>query len=167
MLDGLQCSGVVCSTASKRPAAFAMIDSISSTSPASLAIFLSKRRPQLGILWLGALCVHLAKPVLSEIRCGLVALDLAASAWTEIPQTFLTSPMHGINDESIRRDDECRLLFITASKRHERPPVWPWKPFGATQLWDTELTVREHAQCAATHCLEYQSWEWLLSNGGV
>jgi hypothetical protein len=75
--------------------------------------------------------------------------------------------MHGINDESIRRDDECRLLFITASKRHERPPVWPWKPFGATQLCDTELTVREHAQCAATHCLEYQSWEWLLLNDGV
>jgi hypothetical protein len=30
-----------------------------------------------------------------------------------------------------------------------------------------ELTVQEHAQCAATHCLEYRSWEWLLSNDGV
>ncbi|EAW13737.1 uncharacterized protein ACLA_044570 [Aspergillus clavatus NRRL 1] len=147
--------------------AFAVLNSISPTNPASIAALLSKRQPQLGILWLGAVCLNVVKPVLRDIHIGMVALDLPASAWTGVPQTFLTSQTQHVNGESIRRDDECRLLFITAAEGHDRPPIWPWKPFGATQLCDTELTVREHAQCAATHCLEYQSWEWLLSNDGA
>lgn len=93
----------------------------------------------------------------------MAALDLPASAWTGTTQTFLTSQMGDNNGESVRRDDECRLLFITACEGHERPPIWPWKPFGVTQICDTELPVRQHAQCAA-HCLEYESWEWILTN---
>lgn len=66
------------------------------------------------------------------------------------------------NGGSIRRDDECRLLFFTACEGHERPPVWPWRPFGVTKINDVELPVRQHAQCA--YCLEYESWEWILTN---
>ncbi|KAL2821949.1 hypothetical protein BJX63DRAFT_377545 [Aspergillus granulosus] len=146
---------------------FAVLSSISSSNPASIAAFLSKRHPQLGILWLGAVCSNVAKSVLRDTRVGMVALDLAASAWTGIPQTFLTSQVQSVNGEFIRRDNECRLLFITATEGHDRPPIWFWKPFGTTQLCDTELTVQQHVQCAATHCLEYQSWEWLLSEGGA
>ncbi|RAK96546.1 uncharacterized protein BO80DRAFT_428968 [Aspergillus ibericus CBS 121593] len=147
--------------------AFAVLDSISSANPALIAAVLSKRQPPLGVLWLGAVCSDVAKPVLRDIRAGMVALDLPSSAWTGIPQTFLTSRTQRVNDESIRRDDECRLLFITATEGHDRPPIWPWKPFGVTQLSDTDLTVQEHAQCPSTHCLEYQSWEWLLSEDGA
>ncbi|KAL3455605.1 hypothetical protein BJX64DRAFT_272125 [Aspergillus heterothallicus] len=146
--------------------AFAVLDSISSTNPALIAALASKRHPQLMVLWLGAVCLNVAKAVLRDVRAGMVALDLPASAWTEIPQTFLTSQTRHIDGDSIPRDDESRLLFITATEGHDRPPIWPWKPFGATRLCDTELAVQEHAQCAATHCLEYQSWKWLLSNNG-
>lgn len=143
--------------------AFAIIDSISPRQ-SSLAALLANRQPRLGILWLGAILPDLAKSVLRDLRAGMTALDLPASAWTGTTQTFLTSNTGAGNGESIRREDECRLLFITACEGHDRPPVWPWKPFGVTQLCDTELPVRQHAQCAV-HCLEYESWEWMLTNG--
>lgn len=142
--------------------AFAIVNSISPRQ-SSLAALLANRQPRLGILWLGAILTDLARSILRDIRAGMTALDLPASAWTGTTQTFLTCNMGTDNGESIRREDECRLLFITACEGHGRPPVWTWKPFGVTQLYDTELSVRRHAQCAV-HCLEYESWEWLLTN---
>ncbi|KAF9888243.1 hypothetical protein FE257_008812 [Aspergillus nanangensis] len=129
-----------------------------------MAAFLINRQPKLGILWLGAIFTDLAKSILRDMRAGMTALDLPASAWTETTQTFLTSKVGPNNGESIRREDECRLLFITASEAHGRPQIWPWKPFGTTQLSDAELPVRKHAQCAV-HFLEYDSWEWTLTDG--
>ncbi|PWY96539.1 hypothetical protein BO94DRAFT_481421 [Aspergillus sclerotioniger CBS 115572] len=143
--------------------AFAIIDSVSPTK-GLLATFLATRQPRLGALWLGAILTDVAKSVLRDIRTGMTALDLAASAWTGTRQTFLTSKMGSSQGEVISRDDECRLLYITACEFHERPPIWGWKPFGFTQLSDTDLPVREHAQCIG-HCLEYESWEWILTNG--
>lgn len=144
--------------------AFAVLNSISPRG-SSVAAFLANRQPQLGILWLGAILTDVANSVLRDIRAGMVALDLPASAWTETTQTFLTSEMGNSQGESMCRDDECRLLLITACEGHDRPPIWPWKPFGFTQLCDTELSAQKHAQCD-THCLEYQSWEWMLTNSG-
>lgn len=141
--------------------AFAILNSISPRA-SSLAVLLANRQPRLGILWLGAIFTDLAKSILRDTRAGMVALDLLASAWTGTTQTFLTSQVGASNGESIRRDDECRLLFITACEGHDRPPIWPWKPFGGTQICDTELPIRQHAQCAV-HCLEYESWEWILT----
>lgn len=142
--------------------AFAVIDLIS-PGTSSLATLLANRQPRLGFLWLGAILTDLAKSILRDIRAGMTALDLPASAWTGTTHTFLTSEMGVINGESICRVDECRLQFITACEDHDRPPIWPWKPFGATKLCDAELLVRKHAQCPA-HCLEYKSWEWILRN---
>ncbi|RAL06091.1 uncharacterized protein BO80DRAFT_469972 [Aspergillus ibericus CBS 121593] len=85
-----------------------------------LTTLLANRQPRLGPLWLGAILTDVAKSVLRDIRTGNTALDLLASAWTGTAQTFLTSNM--------------------ACEGHERPPIWPWKPFGYT-------------------------WEWLLTNG--
>ncbi|PLB43867.1 hypothetical protein P170DRAFT_459437 [Aspergillus steynii IBT 23096] len=147
--------------------AFAVLDSISHDKT-SLSKFLATRSPRLGILWLGAILTGLDASILRDTRTGLSALDLAASAWTQTSQTFLTS---GIGDtkhsESINRADECRLLFISAFERnHSRPPVWAWTPFGETRLCDAEISVRKHTQCPYdTHCLEYESWEWMLDSG--
>ncbi|KAJ5544130.1 hypothetical protein N7494_005409 [Penicillium frequentans] len=142
--------------------AFAIINSIIQ-SKSSIATFMANRQPRLGILWLGAILTDLTNPILRDVRAGMTALDLPASAWTGIAQTFLTSGMESTYGESIRRDDECRLLLITACEGHERPPIWPWKPFGSTQLSDTELPVRQHARCTC-HCLKYEYWEWILTN---
>lgn len=143
--------------------AFAIVDSVSPR-PSSLATLLTNRKPRLGALWLGAIFIDQAKSVLRDIRSGMTAFDLPASAWSGTTQTFLTSDVGNSNGESIRRDDECRLSFITACEAHDRPPIWPWKPFDVTSLCDTELPVRQHAECVG-HCLEYQRWEWILTNG--
>ncbi|KAL2850220.1 hypothetical protein BJY01DRAFT_210081 [Aspergillus pseudoustus] len=145
--------------------AFAVLNSIAPTDQYSPIRALANRQPRLGVLWLGAFLVNVAQPVLRDTRNGMVALDLAASAWTNTRQTFLTLPMGSNDGTSVSRDDECRLLFITGSECHERPPVWPWKPFGSTNLSDTELTIQQHARCASTHCLQYESWEWMLTDG--
>ncbi|KAJ5884770.1 hypothetical protein N7495_009280 [Penicillium taxi] len=148
--------------------AFAVIDSIQSTG-GSLATFLAKRQPRLGILWLGAIITDVADSVLSATRNGRTALDISASVWTGTTQTFLTASTitSGRSNTSISRDDECRLSFITSLHGQEngqdRLPACCWKPFGETQLCDTEPPVRLHAQCG-DHCLEYESWEWLLAN---
>ncbi|KAJ5712970.1 uncharacterized protein N7483_010151 [Penicillium malachiteum] len=142
--------------------AFAVISSIIQNQ-GSIATFMANRHPRLGILWLGAILTDLANSILRDVRAGMTALDLPASAWAGIAQTFLTSKMDSTYEEWIRRDDECRLLFITACEGHERPPIWPWKPFGSTQLGDTELPVRQHARCGC-HCLEYEYWEWVLTD---
>ncbi|KAJ5789864.1 uncharacterized protein N7518_006875 [Penicillium psychrosexuale] len=139
--------------------AFAILNSIS---PNELGPFLATRKPLLGPLWLGAILTGPATKILRDMRTGMVAFDLAASAWVKTAQTFLTSKMGTSDGESIRRDDECRLSFITACEGHDRPPIWPWKPFGSTPICDTDLGVRHHVQCA--HCLEYESWEWMLTN---
>ncbi|KAJ5667718.1 uncharacterized protein N7477_006288 [Penicillium maclennaniae] len=143
--------------------AFAILHSISAKKIA-VAALLANRQPRLGILWLGAILASLADSVLRDIRTGATAVDLQASAWSEITQTFLTLNTRGSHGDFIGRDDECRLLFITACEGYDRPPIWLWKPFGFTKLCDTEILVRQHAQCAA-HCLEYESWEWILTNG--
>jgi hypothetical protein len=142
--------------------AFAILDSILQRK-SSVAALLANRQPRLGVLWLGAIFTGVADSVIRDIRAGMTALDLPASAWAGISQTFMTSKMGNNHGEFLRRDDECRLLFITGCEGHERPPIWPWKPFGFTQLDDTELAVRQHARCAA-HCLVYESWEWILTN---
>ncbi|KAJ6024262.1 hypothetical protein N7540_005059 [Penicillium herquei] len=143
--------------------AFGIIESISSDN-AALATFLANRQPRLGILWLGAILTGIARRILQNTRSGMTALDLPISAWSGVRQSFLTSETVTINDEVISRADECRMLFMTASECHYWPPLWHWKPFGFTKLRDTELSVQCHAQCHS-HCLEYEAWEWTLTNG--
>ncbi|KAJ5638402.1 hypothetical protein N7528_000792 [Penicillium herquei] len=145
--------------------AFGIIESIGSDNTA-LATFLANRQPRLGILWLGAILTGIAKRILQDTRMGMTALDLPVSAWSGVRQSFLASETVTIHDDVISRADECRMLFMTASASecHSRPPLWPWKPFGATRLCDAELSVQLHAQCAS-HCLEYEAWEWILTNG--
>ncbi|KAJ5087579.1 hypothetical protein N7456_011195 [Penicillium angulare] len=144
--------------------AFAVINSISSEE-ASIATLLANRQPRFGILWLGAILTALAKNFLCDARVGMTTIDLPASAWSQTTHTFLTSNMGQIQSDLIRREDECRLLFITACYGHDRPPICSWKPFGSTQLCDTEIQVRQHVHCTG-HCLQYESWEWLLTNDG-
>jgi hypothetical protein len=132
--------------------------------PLTLAKVLAYRQPRLASLWLGAIVVGLANPTIRNIRIGLTATDFNAAAWTGTHQSFITVEP-GTNDgQMIRREDECRLLFITACDGYTRPPIHPWKPFGETRLLDTEIAVQQHAACRC-HCLKYKTWNWNLTNG--
>ncbi|KAJ5361987.1 hypothetical protein N7541_002831 [Penicillium brevicompactum] len=148
--------------------AFAVLESIRERE-LSVATLLANRQPRLGILWLGATLAGLATPFLRDIRTGMTALDLAASAWAGTTSTFLTSEMgtnHG--NKGIRRDDECRLLFITGSEGHHRPPVWPWKPFGRQPPASRPmlLFIRNEMSIAANH-YNYDLFSQSLSEGAT
>ncbi|GMG38898.1 unnamed protein product [Aspergillus oryzae] len=145
--------------------AFAIIDPLLEANDLPmLAKVLANREPKFSSLWLGAIITDIAKITLRDIRTGLTALDLNAAAWTGTVQSFIALKP-GLSDGiTIRREDECRLLFITGCDGFIRVPIYPWKPFGATLLYDTEPQVRQHA-CCGCHCLEYHSWNWVLANG--
>lgn len=125
---------------------------------------MAARDPKLGSIWLGALLVGIVKSTIRDIRNGLTAIDLNAGAWTGTEQSFLMSQPRATDGETINREDECRLLFLTGLEGHNRVPTWPWKPFGETRLCDTEPTVQCHAHCGC-HVLNYIAWVWTLSDG--
>ncbi|KAE8330805.1 hypothetical protein BDV39DRAFT_190397 [Aspergillus sergii] len=104
-------------------------------------------------LWLGAIMTGIARSELRDIRNGLTAIDLHAAAWTGTTNSFITLKPGVAQEHTIRREDECRLLFITASD-------------GYTRHSDTDLAVREHAHCGC-HCFEYHAWDWCLTNGEI
>ncbi|PYH80478.1 hypothetical protein BO82DRAFT_433275 [Aspergillus uvarum CBS 121591] len=114
--------------------------------PALVRIF-ARRAPRLGSLWLGAVIVDMAKSTLRDVRNGLTALDLSAAAWTGTDQSYITLKSRPSDGTTIRREDECRLLFLTGCDGFTRAPIYPWKPFGTTLLCDTEPQVQQHADC--------------------
>ena len=147
--------------------AFAIIDQLlQEDNQSMLANVLARRQPRLGCLWLGAVLVGIAKSTFRDIRIGLTALELNASAWTGIEQSFITGKPSTSDGLTIRREDECRLLFITHSDGYTRIPLHPWKPFGETRLHNAEIPVQQHAQCKS-HFLDYKSWRWSLTNSEI
>lgn len=146
--------------------AFAIIDPLlKESNMEKLAGVLSRRQPRLASLWLGAIIMGVAKSELRDLKNGLSALDLHAAAWTGYVQSFITLGLGNHEGQLIRREDECRLLFIIAADdRYRRPPISPWKPFGRTHVRDTELEVQQHVQCNC-HCFEYEAWHWRLADG--
>ncbi|GIK04879.1 hypothetical protein Aspvir_008977 [Aspergillus viridinutans] len=145
--------------------AFAVLDPlIEEDKVPMLTKILTSRQPNLGSLWLGAMLAGIAKSTLRDIRTGLTAIDLTAAAWTGTDQSFITLEPGVTGGETIRREDECRLLFITSTDGYSRVPICPWKPFGETRLCDAETTVQQHS-CCGCHCLTYISWKWSLTSG--
>ncbi|KAL6230445.1 hypothetical protein BDW75DRAFT_234375 [Aspergillus navahoensis] len=144
--------------------AFAVLDPlIEEENVPTLTKILTSRQPNLGSLWLGAMLAGIAKFTLRDIRTGLTAIDPTAGAWAGTDLSFITLNPGLIGGETIRREDESRLLFITSTDGYSRVPICPWKPFGETRLGDAETTVQQHS-CCGCHCLTYMSWKWSLTN---
>ncbi|KAK6823827.1 hypothetical protein RU639_006509 [Aspergillus parasiticus] len=147
--------------------AFAVINPIlENGNLVQLATILGRRRPQLAPRWLGAIMTGIARSELRDIRDGLTAIDLHAAAWTGTKHSFISLKPGVAQEHTIRREDDCRLLSITASDGYTRVPGSVWKPFGQTSISDTDLAVPEHAHCGC-HCFEYHSWYWCLTDGEI
>jgi hypothetical protein len=134
-----------------------------------LAIIMGKRQPKLAALWMGATISGMANVIFQQVRIGLMAIELNASAWTATTHSFISLKPEGLcenDDTEISRSDECRLLYLTEAEGHSRLPISPWKPFGTTMLCDTDIDVRRHAKCTG-HSLQYISWSWDLYDGTV
>lgn len=103
--------------------AFVVIDPlVKEESFIMLAKVLAKHDPELASLWFGAILVRTARSILQNIRIGLTALELNASAWTRIEQSFITGKANISDGTMIRRGDECRLLLMTSNEEHARLP---------------------------------------------
>ncbi|KAI4161740.1 MAG: hypothetical protein L6R39_000033 [Caloplaca ligustica] len=133
----------------------------------SLAIIMSRRQPTLATLWLGAILLGMDQTILRPVRNGLFAVELHAAAWTGTVHSFINlspnTPCITGNNE-IHRSDECRLLYLTGSESHQRVPVCPWQPFGATPIGSADIEIQQHATCKG-HCLQYVGWRWDTESG--
>lgn len=105
-----------------------------------------------------------AKSTMVEIRIMMMAIDYHATTWTDTEQSFIT--LHATTRRkgarkrhTIRRKDECRLLFIAGGDRFARGPFGVWKPYGETRMEDADLEVRLHSQCGDGHVIKYAYWQ--------
>lgn len=149
---------------------FEIIDPLlDSSNFVKVAMIMGNRQPKLAALWLGAVVSGNLEHILHAARAGHFPVIPEATAWTDIPQSFIfVKPQPGISHtesclEIISRSRECQLLHL-ADPDNRQIPSMPWKPFGNTSIFDTDLLVRKHANCLG-HYLHYQGWSWELNDG--
>ena len=105
--------------------------------------------------------------MIKDVRTGFTTVELHMAAWTGISHSFIDQRQtrkYSTSDREILRADEARLLFITGSESHPRPPICPWQPFGSIPSEYADIEVRKHAICA-DHGLWYRSWRWDTVDG--
>jgi hypothetical protein len=147
---------------------FAFLDSDIIQDRHSLLRVLMERDGDLGFLWLGAFIIRAEKRALQEARLGWWKLDLHVAAWTGTLMSFIQQPVSTRLPGSgeILRADECRLMYLSHDQSYKVAPLFPFAPFGSTLLTDTNIDVRQHAQCGANHSLEYGGLTWRCCGGG-
>ncbi|KAI1070690.1 hypothetical protein LB507_006696 [Fusarium sp. FIESC RH6] len=144
---------------------FAFISTIKD--PHQLLRTLIKRDTDIGFLWVGAFIIGSHQKALSEGRSGWWKIDLGAAAWTGTSMSFIQGqvPRPTTGATSISRADECRLLFLCHGMDYTTPPLFPFPPFGSTDLDDTNLDVHEHSLCGTDHGLIYCGLTWRCEDG--
>lgn len=127
---------------------------------------MAKRQPHLASFWLGAVIFGLERRIIQMARPGTLPVDLHADASTNTLHSFIGAGVSpdALSGRRIRRSDECRILFISGSEKHNKPPICPWQPFGSIQLDDTDIEVKTHVHCR--HNFVYDGWRWDLEDEG-
>lgn len=137
---------------------FAALDKTCHDPPLLLETLL-RRSPRVGFLWVGAAVLGAHTSLLDRARCGSFEINLLSAVWTGTIQTFIQMPVSAIQSGRIRREDECRLAYLTSKDYQQNIPFTPWKPFGTVELKDAELDVQIHGSCVG-HGLRYTGWAW-------
>jgi hypothetical protein len=122
---------------------------------------LNQRASSVAPLWLGALLIGFEGSTMQTARLGTPVIELIAAAWVGVDISFITA--HHIQKKppnAICRVDECRLMFFMNCLGYERPPICPWRPFGAIPFEEAELEVQVHSSCG--HLFKYCGWSWDL-----
>jgi hypothetical protein len=147
--------------------ALAVLESVQSE--AVLLKILSARAPKLEFLWAGALILGAHTSLFSEARVGLIPVELHSAAWTGSAQSFIQEPIApylGSESDSIRRADECRLVYLCQTECHSRVPNCQWSPFGSIPMQEADIELRLHYNCNS-HALIYGGWAWKCTDGDV
>ncbi|KAH6706238.1 hypothetical protein BKA61DRAFT_558683 [Leptodontidium sp. MPI-SDFR-AT-0119] len=128
---------------------------------------LMKRDPSLGFLWLGAFIIGAKTRSLQEARQAWWKIDLHVAAWTGTLMSFIQEPVSTLapGTKELSRADECRLMYLSHDQYYTTPPLFPFPPFGSTAITDTNIDVRQHAQCETSHGLEYEGLTWRCRSG--
>ncbi|KAJ4007423.1 hypothetical protein NW766_010108 [Fusarium irregulare] len=144
---------------------FAFLNTI--TNPHLLMRTLIQRDPEIGFLWIGAFITGTSDKAFREGRAGWWKVDLGAAAWTGTLMSFIQEqvPHPPAGATSISRANECRLLFLCHVMDYTIPPLFPFPPFGSTDLDDTNLEVHEHLLCGKDHSLTYAGLTWRSNDG--
>ena len=144
---------------------FAFISTIKD--PHLLLRTLIKRDTDIGFLWVGAFIIGSHQEALGEGRSGWWKIDLGAAAWTGTSMSFVQEqvPRPTTGATSISRADECCLLFLCHGMDYTTPPLFPFPPFGSTDLDDTSLDVHEHSLCGTDHGVSYCGLTWRCEDG--
>ena len=81
--------------------------------------------------------------------------------------SFIQEPVSTIpaDTEAISRADECRLTYLSHDQYYTVPPLFPFAPFGSIAIPDTNIDVRQHARCEASHSLKYEGLTWRCRGG--
>lgn len=137
---------------------FAALDKISHDPPLLIHTLL-RRSQRVGFLWVGAAVLGEHISLLDRARYGSLEVDLLSAVWTGTLQTFMQLPVSAIQSGRIRREDECRLVYLASKDYQQNIPFTPWKPFGTVELKDSELDVQIHGGCLG-HGLRYTGWAW-------
>ncbi|OAQ71020.1 immunoglobulin variable region used by the ITC63B heavy chain [Pochonia chlamydosporia 170] len=147
---------------------FAFLDSDKASDPHLRLRTLISRDPALGFLWLGAFITGADARCLREARAGWWKVDLSAAAWTGTHVSFIQGFVAKAASvpQQISRADECRLMYLSHERDHAIPPLFPFAPFGCTALEDTDLDVRRHVLCSASHGLVYGGFTWNCDSDG-
>jgi len=147
---------------------FAFLDSDKAKNSQILLRTFVRRDPDLGFLWLGAFITGARSQCLQHARSGgWVGRLISAAAWTGTHASFIQDAVRrspDVGDMEISRADECRLMYLI-NEHHPTPPLFPFPPFGSTLMQDTDLEVRRHARCSATHVLGYGGFTWDCQDG--
>ena len=146
---------------------FAFLDSEIMQDQHILLRVLMKRDPSLGFLWLGAFITGAQTRSLQEARQAWWKIDLHVAAWTGTLMSFIQEPVSTLppGTEEISRADECRLMYLCHDQYYTVPPLFPFAPFGSIAKADTNIDVRQHAQCETSHGLEYEGLTWHCRGG--
>ncbi|KAI7775178.1 hypothetical protein LA080_007322 [Diaporthe eres] len=137
---------------------FAALDNVSHD-PALLIHTLLRSSPKVGFLWVGAAVIGAHMSLLDRARYGSFQIDLLSAVWAGTIQTFMQLPVSATQSGRIRREDECRLAYLTSNDYQQNIPFTPWEPFGSIELKDPELNVQIHGSCVG-HGLMYTGRAW-------
>ncbi|KAF7558598.1 hypothetical protein G7046_g5566 [Stylonectria norvegica] len=144
---------------------FAYLDQVKD--PYALLKTLMKRNEELGFLWLGAFITGTHAKCLREARAAWWKVDINIAGWTGTFMSFIQEqvPELPFDAREISRANECRLLYLSHDINYRNAPLFPFAPFGATAMEDTNLEVRQHALCRNSHQLQYESFTWDCLHG--
>ena len=125
----------------------------------SLKDFMIQKRPTIAPLWLAAIWCGQAEHILNNAVLGYSSVNLPASTWTGIPQSFIQYDYISSGPQgTIPRANEYRVTYLVNPLAFQ--PKTPYPPFGYTKKNNLSLEVSTHL--CHDHYLQSYKMFWVV-----